>query len=335
MRPKTLRDLCNKYDIPVPSIPCYDSNNKPKPHSETPRFTDFSAFVGVYVAACACLQTEEDVHRLVLEVAQDLKDCHVLYAEIAPSFTFYSQYFGSMENTLRVLVDAASVAEKETGVFINYVVSVERHLEVGEAMKLAHLARKGAESMEINGRPAVVGFGLHGPEEGFCPLLFREVFHVACGDGKLASLPHAGEIAPSSGMGAKSVLDAVQVLNAKRIAHGVLAKDDSEVMQVLKDRGVVLDIGITSNYLLNVVETREDHPIKDFLKAGIPCTINSDDPLLFGCNILSEYQLCRDVLEMDDCTIAQCAKASFQHSCAPEDAKKKGIEGVDKWLSIT
>lgn len=202
-----------------------------------------------------CLQTEEDIRRLVLEVAQDLKECNVIYAEIAPSFTFYSHYFGSMEDTLRVLVDSASIAEKETGVLINYIVSVERHLGEDAAVKLAHLARKGADDMEINGRPAVIGFGPHGPEESHPPETFREAFDVACGDGKLASLPHAGEIAPSPGMGANSVFAAVQTLNAKRIAHGVLAKDDAEAIRALKERDVVLDMGITSNYLLNVVES--------------------------------------------------------------------------------
>lgn len=334
MRPSTLRELCQKYSKPTPPIPCYDSQtNDPKPRSEITPFDDFSAFVDVYVAACDCLRTEEDVRRLVLEVAQDMKKCNVIYAEVAPSFTFYSQYFGSMENTLRVLADAASNAENDTGVVLNYVVSVERQLGVDNAMELAHLARKGALEMQINGRPAVVGFGLHGPEESHPPEPFREAFEVACGDGKLVSLPHAGEIAPSPGTGAKSVLDAVQILNAKRIAHGVLAKDNEEVLKVLKEKDIVLDMGITSNYLLNVVPSLEEHPIKNFLERGIKCTINSDDPLLFGCDILSEYQMCRDALGMGDDMIAKCTKTAFEYSCAPECLKSKGIKSVDKWLS--
>ncbi|KAL3785111.1 hypothetical protein ACHAW5_009791 [Stephanodiscus triporus] len=335
MRPGTLRDLCSKYSIPAPSTPCYDSRSDvPMPRSSTTsRFADFSAFMNLYLSACSCLRTEEDVRRLVLEVASDLRECHVLYAEVAPSLTFYAQHFGSMESTLRVLVDAAAIAEKETGVLISYVLSVERHLSVEAAIELAHLARRGSE-MHINGRAAVVGFGLHGPEESFPPHAFREAFEIAHGeDGKIASLPHAGEIAPARGMGAKSVVDAVHILGAKRIAHGVLAKDDAEAMRMLREKDVVLDVCITSNFLLNVVETREDHPIKYFLKEGVKCTINSDDPLLFGCNILSEYQLCRDVLGMDDHTIAQCAKTSFIYSCAPEYLKSKGINGVDGWLS--
>lgn len=335
MRPGTLRELCQKYSIPIPTIRCWDSqSNKPIPSSNIEPFTDFSEFVDVYVAACSCLRTEEDVHRLVLEVAQDLKKCHVVYAEVAPSFTFYSQYFGSMERTLNVLVDAASIAERETGVLLGFVISVERQLGVEEAMKLAHLANKASKTMKINERDAIVGFGLHGPEEGHPPESFKEAFELACGDDStLVSLPHAGEIAPSPGTGAKSVCDAVHLLNAKRIAHGILAKDDTKTLQLLKEKDIVLDIGITSNYLLNVVKSREDHPIKHFLNQGIKCTINSDDPLLFGCNILSEYQMCRDVLGMDDETIAQCTKTAFQYSCAPEGLKSTWIRDVDEWIS--
>ena len=323
MRPSTLKELCDKYSITTPNIPCWKFDNTPIPTTEIEPFDDFSAFVDVYIAACDCLRTTEDVHRLVLEVAQDLKVCNVVYAEIAPSFTFYSKYFGSsMEKTLKVLVDAAEVAEKETGVKLSYVVSAERQLGVEEAMKLAHLARSSAETMQINGRQAIVGFGLHGPEENHPPGTFKGAFQLACSGSenssiRLASLPHAGEIAPSPGMGSKSVLDAIQILNAKRIAHGVLAKDDAKVIQLLKERDVVLDMGITSNYLLKVVKSREEHPIQHFLKEGVNCTINSDDPLLFGCTILSEYQICRDKLKMEDDMIAQCAKTAFSTAVRP------------------
>ena len=272
MRPGTLNELCEKYSIPTPNIPCWNSDNTPIPATATEiePFDDFSAFVDVYIAACACLRTKEDVHRLVLEVAQDLKLCHVVYAEVAPSFTFYSQYFGSsMEKTLKVLVDAAEVAEKETGVQLSYVVSAERQLGVEDAMELAHLARSSAETMQINGRQASVGFGLHGPEENHPSEPFKDAFQLACSESgnsslRLASLPHAGEIGPSPGMGSKSVLAASQTLNAKRIAHGVLAKDDAKVIQLLKERDIVLDMGITSNYLLKVVKSREEHPIQYF-----------------------------------------------------------------------
>jgi adenosine deaminase len=337
MRPSTLLELCHKYSIPPPIIPILQ-NNKDSNASVIPetmeRFTDFSAFVKVYIAACDCLRQEEDLYRLILEVAQDLQKCGVAWTEIAPSFTFYAERFGGMAATLGIIAKAAEVAEKETGVGIGLVLSVERQLGVDGALELAHLARRGTKEWKICGRNAVVGFGLHGPEEGFPPALFQEAFDVACGDGVIASLPHAGEIAPGPGEGPKSVLDSAILLKATRIAHGVLAANDIEVLTVLRDSNICLDICVTSNYLLNVVTSRKDHPLPHFLKEGVKCTINSDDPLLFGCDIFSEFELCRRELNMNDDLLADCAKASFEYSRAPDSLRFKGLNGIDDWLSF-
>lgn len=332
MRPGTLRDLCRKYGLDVPRIPCWTDGGDPIPLDECERFSDFSAFVGVYVAACSCLRTPEDIRRLVLEVSVDLRASGVLYAEIAPSLTYYACHFGSAENTLRVLVEAARLAEDETGVVLGYIISAERQLCPDAAVDLARLARRGAEDMNINGRPAVVGFGLHGPEEGHPPGPFRAAFELACGGGLLASVPHAGELPPGPGLGARSVVDAVAVLGADRIGHGVLALGDSEAMDMLRTKGVVLDVCVTSNYLLNVVDSLEGHPLRRFLDEGVRCTINSDDPLLFGCSVLSEYGVCRHRLGMSDEVLGECARTSFEFSRAPDEVRLRGVKGVDDWI---
>ena len=324
MRRSTLVELCNKHEIIVPD----DTAHR--------RFEDFSAFVDVYVAACECLREESDIKRLVMEVAEDARDSGALWIEVAPSLTFYASRFGGMDETLKLLASAAEEAEIATGVGIGYVLSIERQLSLKEAEELAKVARRGAESLTVCGRPAVCGFGLHGPEEGNPPGPFISAFDIACSEtieNSLASLPHAGEIAPSPGHGAQSVLDAVKLLKAKRIAHGTLAAENDEAILTLLESNVCLDICVSSNYLLNVVPTRESHPLPKFLKRGIACTINSDDPLLFGCTLLSEYELCRNELEMDDYLVAECAKFSFQHSCAPETIKRKGLAGIQSWLS--
>ena len=294
--------------------------------------SDFSAFVDVYVAACSCLRTPEDIRRLVREVSEDLRDSGVVYAEIAPSLTYYADHFGSAENTLRELVEAARLAEDETGVVLGYIISAERQLCTDAAVDLARLARRGAEDMKINGRPAVVGFGLHGPEEGHPPGPYRVAFEIACKDGLLASVPHGGELPPGPGLGARSVVDAVAVLGADRIGHGVLALGDREAMEKLRTKGVVLDVCVTSNYLLNVVDSLEGHPLRRFLDDGVRCTINSDDPLLFGCNVLSEYRVCQDRLGMSDEVLAECARTSFESSRAPAEVRQRGLKGVENWL---
>jgi adenosine deaminase len=146
MRRSTLLELCETHGIsPIPR----DTAQK--------RFDGFSEFVGVYIAACDCLRERSDVHRLVREVTQDAKASGATWIEIAPSFTFYADRFGGPFETLKLLAEAAEKTEKETGVGIGLVVSIERQLGVMEAEKLARLVQRSTTELKICGRPAVVG----------------------------------------------------------------------------------------------------------------------------------------------------------------------------------
>ncbi|KAL7553447.1 hypothetical protein ACHAWF_017187, partial [Thalassiosira exigua] len=125
----------------------------PGRRSSRSTFDDFSAFLDACAAACECLRTREDARRPVLEVAEDLKRCGAIYAEVALSHTFYARRFGSAEATPEVLAEAASEAEARTGgVAMSYVLGAERRLGVEAAVETARLARTGAERT-IRGRP--------------------------------------------------------------------------------------------------------------------------------------------------------------------------------------
>ena len=130
------------------------------------RFDGFGAFVDVYLASCECLREPQDVHRLMLEVAEDAKISGAAWIEVAPSFSFYAQRFGGPFETLKLLAEAAQNAETLTGVGIGLVVSIERQLGTNASKDLARLVQRAASKITICDRPAVVGFGLHGPEEG-------------------------------------------------------------------------------------------------------------------------------------------------------------------------
>jgi len=177
-----------------------------------------------------------------------------------------------------------------------------------------------------------VGFGLHSAEVGHPPEPFQEAFEVACA-GDLAPLPHAGELPPAPGGGPASVRFCVERLGARRIAHGVLAAEDPELVAQLAATGVCLDVCPTSNALLRAVASLEEHPLPRLLRAGVACSVNSDDPLLFGCSLLSEYRCCREQLGLSDAELASCARASFEHSRAPEELKRRGLAGVERWLA--
>ena len=322
MRRETLVDLCNKYQISVPD----DTRGR--------RFDSFNAFVDVYLAACECLREESDLYRLVREIAEDAAASGARWIEPALSQSLYNERFGGAEKTLRVLCRAAEEAEMATGVGIGYIVAAERIFPASHAEELAEVVRKAAtdDSMRICGRRGIVGYGLHGNEEGFPPEPFVKAFSIACEGTGVISAPHAGEIAPHPGKGSQSVRDANRLLNARRIAHGVLAANDDEALQELVHDDTCLDVCVSSNYLLNVVPSPAAHPLPKLCQRGVACSINSDDALLFGSTLLSEFEMCRKELKMSDEVLAICARSSFRYSCSPKAVVEKALADIEAWL---
>ncbi|CAJ1364070.1 unnamed protein product [Effrenium voratum] len=312
MRSETLTELCGRHGVQRPM----DTRGK--------TFPDFSPFATAYMAVCECLREEADLRRLVLEVAEDAAKYGAMWIEPALSIELYAHRFGGLESTLHLLLKAAQAAEDATGVGIGFIVAAERHLPPEKANALAVAVKNVAASCQGRG---IAGFGLHSAEVGHPPEPFADAFRLA----ELPALPHAGEFPPARGQGPQSVRFCVDGLGARRIAHGVLAMEDDELILHLAKLGVCLDICPSSNELLGVVPVK-DSPLKRFLDAGIPCTINSDDPLLFGCDLLGEFERCRKELKMTDDRLAACAANSFQHSRAPEELKRRGLRGVEEWL---
>jgi adenosine deaminase len=179
----------------------------------------------------------------------------------------------------------------------------------------------------------IVAFGLHGKEEGHPPAPFAEAFGVALDGTGLLSAPHAGEIEDRPGAGAASVAAALDHLRAQRIAHGVLAIEDDALVARLAAERVCLDVCPTSNLLLGVFASPQAHSLPRLLDAGVPCTLGSDDPLLFGASLLDEYALCRDGMALDDDRLAAMARSSFVCSGAPQAVKDAGVAAVAAWSS--
>ncbi len=78
------------------------------------------------------------------------------------------------------------------------------------------------------------------------------------------------------------------------------AIEDPELVKRLADSDIVLDVCPTSNLLLSVYPSLAEHPLPRLLEAGIQCSLNGDDPLLFGPVLLEEYELARSEMGLDD-----------------------------------
>lgn len=128
------------------------------------------------------------------------------------------------------------------------------------------------------------GFGLGGEEAGFPARDFAAAFRRARRLG-LMPVAHAGEWA-----GPESVAEALERLGAVRIAHGIRAAEDPALLRLLARRGVVCDVCPTSNLATGAVRAGAAHPVRALLAAGVPVTLSTDDPGLFGTTLRGEYR---------------------------------------------
>jgi adenosine deaminase len=304
MRSDTLQDLSDRHGVPMPQL--------------GGRFGTFAAFQEVYLAARGVLRSLADVARLVEEVVEDAAADGAIWIEISVNPQEHRK-LAPPEVVLESLIAAGDSAGAARGVGVGWLITADRTCPVDLAMEQALLAARFAGEV-------VVSFGLANDESAAPPEPFAQAFAVARGAG-LLSAPHAGEHG-----GPDSVAGAVDALGARRIQHGIRAVEDATLVARLADRRICLDVCPTSNVLLSVVPDIESHPLPHLLAAGVACSINADDPLLFGVGLLDEYELCRAAFGLDDATLAACARSSLEHSGAPEQVKLRGVDGVASWL---
>jgi adenosine deaminase len=305
MRPATLAELAAEAGVPTPPIRGY---------------TSFGEFGLQYRAASALIETEEHLRRVVREVVDDAADDGAVWVE--PHFypPRYTGQLGAAEEVLEIVIDEGERAAAARGIGCGWIVSALRDFEVAQAVDLAQLAAKFAGS-------GVVAFGLAADEALFPPEPFAEAFTIAR-DAGLISAPHAGELA-----GPASVYGALDALGARRICHGVRALEDPALVERLADDEVVLDVCPTSNVMLAVVPSIEEHPLGKLLEAGVRCSLNGDDPLLFGPGLLAEYELVRDTMGLADEQLAQLARSSLVGSGAPGGLIADAVDQVEEWLT--
>jgi len=282
-------------------------------------YGSFAAFTETITAAASCLRTPADARRLVHEIVVDASRAGAVWVEPSMWPGLFGSRLGSEADALDIVLAAGREIQLRSGVGFGLVVAANRDRPPQEATALARLA----VSRSSDG---VVGFGLDGDETAAPGPLFAEAFAIAR-DGGLLAVPHAGELTA-----AHSVRDALDVLRADRIMHGVTAIGDPVLVERLAAQGVALDVCPTSNMMLSVVPSIDRHPLAALLECGVPCSINADDPLLFDTDLLTEYERVRDQLHLTDAQLAQCARTSLLHSGAPRDQVERALEGVDAWL---
>ena len=283
-------------------------------------FTDFAHFIEVYLSVVDLLRTPEDLWTLTYDVARDLAEQNVRYVELTCT-PFTSIEVGiSAEAYCEALEDARRRAEADFGLTMRWCFDIPGESGVPSADITLDTA--------LRLQPAgLVSFGLGGPEIGVPREQFAPHFQQAIAAG-LHSVPHAGE-----STGPETIWDSINHLGAERIGHGIAAAQDPALMAYLAEHQIALEVCPTSNVRTRSVPSLAEHPLPTLVAAGVPVTINSDDPPMFSTTLNHEYEVAAELLGLDDRGIADLARASVRSSFADDATKAAIIAEIDAYAA--
>ncbi|MET0507569.1 MAG: adenosine deaminase [Burkholderiaceae bacterium] len=276
-------------------------------------FTDLQSFLDLYYAGAAVLVTEQDFHDLCWAYLQRAKADGVVHAELFFDPQTHTDRGLRFETVLDGLESACRRGERELGISTALILCFLRHLPERNAFESLEQARPHA------GR--IAGVGLDSGERGNPPSKFERVFK-ACAELGWHRVAHAGEEGPPA-----YIIEALDLLGAERIDHGVRAVDDPALLERLARERVVLTVCPLSNIKLCVFPALEQHNLRTLMGAGVRVTINSDDPAYFGGYVAENYLQTARALGLDRRALAAIARTSIEASFTSDERKRQWLQG--------
>lgn len=282
----------------------------PRPRERLFEFAGLADFLEFLDWACNLADSAERLAELARSFSRRLREDGTGYADLIVNPTHWSPWHGRLRAMLEALDAGFREAEQEGLPPVGLCVSLLRTQSETEAVELV-------ESLAAWRHPRVVGLSIDGNEAaaGRTGPRFAEAFRRA-GAAGLRRTVHAGESS-----GPQGVRDAIELLGADRIDHGVRAIEDRSLVTLLAARQIPLGVCPSSNLTLKVYPSLDAHPIDELRRAGVPVSINTDDPSLLCTSLPREYALCRAHHGWSDATVREIAATSIRASFASDDVK--------------
>jgi adenosine deaminase len=279
---------------------------------------DLGALLAHLDRACAHVVAADQLATIARALASRARRDGVGYTDAIVNPTHWPAWRGRLGALVDALDSGFAEAEADGLPPTALCVSIKRTQSAAEAVELV-------EEVVALGHPRVVALSIDGNEaaEGRTGARFAAAFRVAKDRG-LRRCVHAGESS-----GPEGVRDAIHHLLAERIDHGVRAVEDPALVRELADRQIPLDVCPTSNVVLGLAPSFGDHPVEPLRRAGVAVSLNTDDPLLFGCDIVGEYHRCATVFGWTHADVASIARTSITASFAPPELRARLVAALD------
>jgi adenosine deaminase len=283
-------------------------------------FTDLQSFLDIYYAGASVLLQEADFYDIAWAYFERAKADHVIHTEIFFDPQTHTARGVSMATVVQGLSRACADAQSKLGISSALILCFLRHLSEAEAFATLEAA--------LPYREHFIGVGLDSSEVDHPPEKFVRVF-ARCRELGLRIVAHAGEEGPP-----EYIWEALELLQAERIDHGVRCLEDPVLVAELAKRRTPLTVCPLSNLKLCVVDDLADHPMKQLLDAGLCATVNSDDPAYFGGYLNANFEQTVRALALTEADVIKLAKNSFEASFVSEAQRAAMVDALDRSLGL-
>jgi len=282
-----------------------------------------SGFLAFLDWECSLVRTPERAARLAYRFAARQSASGVAHSDVIVNPTHWSSWRGRESALFDALASGFDEAEQDGLGSVLVCASILR-------AQSADASRQLAEWIVAERPRRVVALSIDGDEAatGRTGPRHAEAFAIA-ERGGLRRTAHAGESSGPAG-----VRDAIELLHAERIDHGVRAIEDPVLVDELVERGIALDVCPRSNLTLGLYADIAEHPVDALARAGVRVTVNTDDPAPIGTRIEQEWTLCAEAFGWDESRLTELARTSIEASFASPERQRELLDRLDAVAAV-
>ncbi len=277
-------------------------------------FNNLDSFLKIYYEGAKVLINEKDFFDLTWAYALKCKEENIVHVEIFFDPQTHTDRGISFDIVINGIYKALQKAQNEFNLSFKIIMCFLRHLDEDSGYKVLDHA--------IIHKDKIFGVGLDSSEAGNPPNKFKKLFKKAT-ENNFVTVAHAGEEGPPEYM-----WEALNLLNVKRIDHGVQCLKDDKLVEELSKTQIPLTVCPLSNIKLKVFNKLEDHNLKKMLDKKLMVMINSDDPAYFGGYLNKNFIEIQRALNLSKEDIKKLLVNSFKSSFLNEEKKREWISKI-------
>lgn len=276
-------------------------------------FKNLNQFIDILSFTASTLKTANDFETVTVELGADAARQKITYREVFLSYDAHQRRGIPWPIVNEGIARGRKIVQEKYNVEMWFIADIDRTTEKEESLNMVELAHASRHDVGI------IGIGMDSKEAGNPASRHKAAFERAKELG-FRLVAHAGE-----DVGPESVWDALS-MGIERIDHGVRSIEDDKLVQHLVNIQIPLTVCPVSNIQLKVFPTMAQHSIKPLMDAGAFVTINSDDPPMFGADLVENYLQVADTFNLTADDIEKLAKNSFKAAFLDDVKLSKYLE---------